>query len=158
MPPILPLTYDKCVSPAVCGLPRLTNCREGMALIGAGRPTEAVAATDEAAFATPPPNALAAYFYVTRGVRGNALALLGRRGEAEQIVREMLAANGSGAQPCNVATVYAALGNREAAIGQLNRCYETKAPGLPFLATDVRFDSLRSDPRFGALLTKIGLQ
>ena len=136
----------------------MTGAVKGMALIGAGRPAEAVAATQEASYSTPPPNALAAYFYATRGVRGNALALLGRRREAEQIVREMLETNGSGAQPCNVATVYAALGNREAAIGQLNRCYEIKAPGLPFITTDVRYDSLRSDPRFRALLTKIGLQ
>jgi tetratricopeptide (TPR) repeat protein len=136
----------------------MTGAVKGMALIGAGRPAEAVAATKEAALATPPPNALAAYFYATRGVRGNALALLGRRREAEQIVREMQEANGPGAQPCNIATVYAALGDREAAMGQLDRCYEVKAPGLPFIATDVRYDSLRSDPRFRSLLTKIGLR
>jgi len=56
----------------------------------------------------------------------------------------------------NLAKYYAMLGEKEQAIGWLDRYYELRA-GEPFLKVDPAFDNLRTDPRFIDLLKKMGL-
>jgi serine/threonine protein kinase/tetratricopeptide (TPR) repeat protein len=57
---------------------------------------------------------------------------------------------------CQIAAVYAGLGEREAALERLDRAYEERSHWLVYLR-DPRFDSLRSDPRFAALLRRMTL-
>jgi tetratricopeptide (TPR) repeat protein len=59
--------------------------------------------------------------------------------------------------PFNVALIYAALGERDQAFAWLDKAYQSRACELVQLKADVRFDSLRGDPRFAALLARIGL-
>ena len=130
---------------------------KGGALAGLGRTAEAIAATDEAASPAASVWAAPPYFYITRSVRGYALALAGRRQEAEAIGKELSEIGGAGVHPCYTATIYAALGNRDRAIELIETCYAVGAPGIPFIGVDVRYDSLRSDPRFQAVLAKANL-
>ena len=54
--------------------------------------------------------------------------------------------------------VYAALGETDSAFKYLERSYERHEEALLTLKVDPKVDSLRSDPRFMALLKKIGLE
>jgi tetratricopeptide (TPR) repeat protein len=55
----------------------------------------------------------------------------------------------------NLAAAYAVAGNKDAAFRELKTHYGS--PSLILFATDARFDSLRSDPRFEGLLRKLKL-
>jgi len=60
--------------------------------------------------------------------------------------------------PETVASVYASLGDKDAAFAWLDKAYQTRSGPL---ANDVRnlpdYDPIRSDPRFAVLIKKIGL-
>ena len=55
------------------------------------------------------------------------------------------------------ATMYAALGERDAAFEWLERAFADRDPMLPSVNVDPAFDALRSDPRFADLLGRLGL-
>jgi serine/threonine-protein kinase len=55
------------------------------------------------------------------------------------------------------ALVFTALDQKDRAFAQLERAYHQREPGLLFLKVAPWADSLRSDPRYGALLEKVGL-
>jgi adenylate cyclase len=86
-----------------------------------------------------------AYVYARSGQRAKALEL------AEQMEERHV-------DPGWIGTVYAALGETDRAFEWLDRASEVKAWSLPHLKHDPRFDPLRSDPRFAALLKKTGLE
>ena len=60
--------------------------------------------------------------------------------------------------PALLASVYSALGEQDTAFGLLEKAYAERDSILGYLKTDPMFDPLRSDPRFAALLKKIGLE
>jgi hypothetical protein len=53
--------------------------------------------------------------------------------------------------------LYARLGDKQKALGWLNRNYEERRALGTLLNVDPVFDSLRSDPRFGDLVRRMGL-
>jgi len=55
------------------------------------------------------------------------------------------------------AIVHAGLGERDQAIDWLERAYEERDSHLPFLNVDPRLRNLRQEPRFEALLKRVGL-
>jgi hypothetical protein len=57
----------------------------------------------------------------------------------------------------NVATVYMGLGKREETLTWLERAAELRAGWMLYLAIDPTFKQLHTEPRFRALLDKIGL-
>ena len=57
----------------------------------------------------------------------------------------------------NIAGLYAALGNKEDAFKWLNTAYQERDWQMEGLKTDFLLDPLRSDPRFGEMLRKVGL-
>ncbi len=57
-----------------------------------------------------------------------------------------------------IAISYAMVGNADRAFEWLERAYEDRDGGMVRLNVEPRFDTLRSDPRFGALLKKVGFQ
>jgi len=59
--------------------------------------------------------------------------------------------------PFWLAMIYMALGDRNQAFQLLDRCYEERSPWLVWLKTDPALDPLRSDPRYGNLLRRMGL-
>jgi TolB-like protein len=87
------------------------------------------------------------------------LAAAGREAEARQVLEEF----GSEGQASYVraeflAAAYGMLGDRDEAFRQLARAFEERSAGLIYLHLDPLYDSIREDPRFRALVEKIGLQ
>ncbi|HET7893151.1 MAG TPA: protein kinase [Candidatus Sulfotelmatobacter sp.] len=84
---------------------------------------------------------------------------IGKRTEAEKILRDLLErSQKSYVSPYMIATIYAGLGDKEKALGFLQKAYREKSPDVPyFLKADLRLDPLRSDPRFQDLMHRVGL-
>jgi serine/threonine protein kinase/tetratricopeptide (TPR) repeat protein len=57
----------------------------------------------------------------------------------------------------NIGTLYAELGEKDQAFRWLNTAYQERDVALMGLKTDFLLDPLRSDPRFGELVRKVGL-
>jgi hypothetical protein len=59
--------------------------------------------------------------------------------------------------PYQLALIHVGLGEKEEALNLLERAYEERYPWLMHLAVEPRLDPIRSEPRFKALLSRIGL-
>ena len=113
-----------------------------------GQFREAVPKLEKGATMDAPPfvTAILGYAYGASGDRARAMATLDdlkRRSPHGQIV------------PFNLALVYLGLGDRERAIDNFERAYAADSEFLFWLGQDHLFDSLRSEPRFVALLKKL---
>ncbi len=90
---------------------------------------------------------------------GPAYAAAGQRAQAEEILRDMEKRDASGYVPAtSQAAIRAALGDIDGALDLLERAYEERDVRLAFLGADARWKPLRQQPRFQALLRKMGLQ
>jgi hypothetical protein len=56
----------------------------------------------------------------------------------------------------NFAQIYAGFGDNEQALAWLEKACDERAVWMTFLKVDLKFDPLRSDPRFQELLKKVG--
>jgi len=59
--------------------------------------------------------------------------------------------------PYDIALIYCVLGNKDHALKWLEKAYEDRSDQMIWLKGDPRLDPLRSDPRFKALIRKLGL-
>ena len=59
--------------------------------------------------------------------------------------------------PWQIATLYTRAGMNEQALDWFEKAYDAHDPNMPYLNVDPIFDDLRSEPRFSALIKKIGL-
>lgn len=87
-------------------------------------------------------------------------ALAGERERALAVLDSLLrtaAYTGSYVPPYRVALVYSALEEKDEAFRWLDAALEDRAYEMSLLAVDPRLDPLRGDPRFEALLEKVGL-
>jgi len=66
-------------------------------------------------------------------------------------------ANGEPVYPEEPAYLYAILGEKDRAFSWLERGYQQKTHGMPFLMEDPTWDDIRSDPRFTDLERRVGL-
>ena len=89
----------------------------------------------------------------------NLYAVVGRRAEAEKILRGFRDKSQSAyVSPYLIATIYAGLGEKDRALQFLEKAYQEKSLGVSEqIKADLRIDSLRSDPRFQNLLHRVGL-
>jgi adenylate cyclase len=87
---------------------------------------------------------------------GYALAKSGRRGEAQAIL-EKLKTTKEYVSPAELAILYVGLDDKEGAIASLEKAYAAHDLQMQYLKVDPHYDSLRSDPRFGELMKKVGL-
>jgi tetratricopeptide (TPR) repeat protein len=85
-----------------------------------------------------------------------AHAKAGRRDRAEAILRR-LQEGGKYVSPAELATVYAGMGDKERALGELEKAYAARDSQLQFLGVDPALDSLRAEPRFADLLRRVRL-
>ncbi len=90
---------------------------------------------------------------------GYLLGRMGRTKEAKAVIRQLEDMN-SRIRNCafQVAVVYSGLGEHEQVIDWLERAYRTHQVHLPFAAVDYRFQPLHRDPRFQAILGRLGLK
>ena len=90
---------------------------------------------------------------------GYASAVAGKREQARQVLAELHErAQHDYVRPLALAWISIALGEKDAAFVWLEQAYEDRDPYLTLLNADPVYDSLRADPRFTALLKKIGLR
>jgi TolB-like protein/DNA-binding winged helix-turn-helix (wHTH) protein/Flp pilus assembly protein TadD len=95
---------------------------------------------------------------VTLASIGYVQGLRGKRNEAEAVLRKMdQLSRTKYVTPYAIALVYASLGDKDKAIGNLEKAYIDRANWLVWLGLDPRWDSLRSDSRFADIFRRVGL-
>jgi Flp pilus assembly protein TadD len=91
-------------------------------------------------------------------VVGGLHALRGERAEALAILQQLenLSVDGS-YTAMGLAILHGALGNLDKAFELIEASYQEREPALVYLQVEPSFDPLRSDPRYHAMLAKMGL-
>jgi len=89
-----------------------------------------------------------------------AYAKLGKRREAQKRLDQVieLSKNRPAKSSYFIAASYAELGEKDQALAWLQKAYDERNDFLLGIRSDPSFNSLRSDPRFAALLKKVGLR
>ena len=64
---------------------------------------------------------------------------------------------GSARQGIYIALAHAAIGNKDQAFVWLTKSYESRDPQIVWLKVEPQFETLRPDPRFQALLRRMGI-
>ncbi|TMC13627.1 MAG: hypothetical protein E6J33_12655 [Chloroflexi bacterium] len=89
---------------------------------------------------------------------GQAYASAGMRSDAEQILRRLLDKTKQPyVSPFDIALIYIALGEKDTAFAWLNKAVAERSTFLVYSKWEPRLNPMRSDPRFGEMLKKIGL-
>lgn len=89
---------------------------------------------------------------------GHAYGIDGREKEAREVLEKLLEKSKRTYVPAyDIAAVYLGLGEDGPAFEWLSKALEERSGFLIYIQCDRRFDSLRSDPRYEALLKSIGL-
>ena len=93
------------------------------------------------------------------GCLGYAYGISGRVNEARKVLDELMGFLQQGNEvQYDIALVYHGLGNREKTLDWLKKAGEAQTFWMPQLKCDPLWQSLRSEPRFVALLKKMGLE
>jgi eukaryotic-like serine/threonine-protein kinase len=88
-----------------------------------------------------------------------ALALAGKRGEAEKELTELIKRSGQTyVSSYYIAVVFRFFGEKERALEYLEKAYTDKETEMSSIKVEPQLDSLRDDPRFDALLEKMNLR
>ena len=89
---------------------------------------------------------------------GYAYAVAGKRAEARKVIDDLAElSKGRYGSPYFISGIYAGLGERDQAFAWLEKAYQERQPSLTLIGVEAVFDPLRSDPRFAALLRRVGL-
>ena len=90
---------------------------------------------------------------------GYAYAVAGQRFKVQKILRELNNQTPRAyIDPGSIAIIFIGLGDKDQAIAWLEKAYDVRSTLMTWLKVEPKFDSLRSDPRFTALLKKVGLE
>ncbi len=88
-----------------------------------------------------------------------ALAALGRREEAEEILSRLESESRQHYVRAEyLAMGHAAVGDLDSAFAALDRAYQARSAGLIYLHLDPGYDPLRGDPRYSEMVQRIGLR
>jgi adenylate cyclase len=94
-----------------------------------------------------------------QGFLGYAYAISGDRAKAEQSLHELEdLAKRQYVSPTAFVTIYLGLANKEKALDWLEKAYEEQDSACWYLKIDQIYDGVRNEPRFQAILKKIGLE
>lgn len=95
---------------------------------------------------------------LSRAELGYAYAVSGKRKEAERILEDLSSApHQRYVSPYLLAIVHTGLGNQEQALVSLQKAYEDRADWLVYMNAEPRFGRLRFDPRYQALVRRVGV-
>jgi tetratricopeptide (TPR) repeat protein len=93
------------------------------------------------------------------GDLGYVDALLNKRTEAQKVIEEL---NQRSAReyldPSIIAYIYIALGDKDQAFACMDKAFQERSGLIGWLEVEPKFDPLRSDPRFAALVHRMGLK
>jgi serine/threonine-protein kinase len=94
----------------------------------------------------------------TTAALGHLYALSGKQAEARKTIAELKELSSKRyVTAYDIAIIYAGLGENDQAFEWLDKALEERSSWLPYLGIEPRIDELRSDPRFKALLERVGL-
>jgi len=94
-----------------------------------------------------------------QGLLGYAYAISGNRPKAEQILRELeQMAKRQYVNSTAFADIHLGLGEKQKALDCLEKSYQDQESACWYLKVDPIYDSVRNEPRFQAILKKIGLE
>jgi len=94
-----------------------------------------------------------------QGLLGYTYAISGDRPKAEQILRELEEmAKRQYVSSTAFSMIYLGLGEKEKALDWLDKSYKDQESACWYLKVDPIYDSVRNEPRFQALLKKVGLE
>ena len=103
--------------------------------------------------------ALGGGYTLAKSTLAYTYAVAGKRAEAIEIVRELEAkSQETYVSPAHIAVIYAGLGDKDVAFAWLEKAYLARARAMAWLNVSREWDGLRADPRFEALLRKVGLE
>jgi len=89
---------------------------------------------------------------------GTVYARMGSRDDAQQVLNNLLERpKQEYVPPTYIADIYFALKENNQGFEWLEKAYKKRDPHLTWLKVNPFYDSVRSDPRFGAMLKKMGL-
>ena len=86
---------------------------------------------------------------------GYTYARAGKAAEAQKVIEELQARQG-GYIALFLARIRTALGQHDEALRLLQQVYDDRSESIVWLKVDPTFDALRGDPRFDALLKRVG--
>jgi len=90
---------------------------------------------------------------------GHAYARAGKKSEALKILNELFEFSKQGySVSFDIGFVYYGLGDKEKSFEWFEKAYQERSDWLVYLKVDPLWDGLRSDPRFVALMKKMGLE
>jgi len=93
------------------------------------------------------------------GFLGHAYGKDGQTGEAMNILRELTdLSQQQYVSPFALAIIYLGMNQKDQAFTLFEEALEERSTQMSFLKFEFRFDNVRSDPRFRALLKKAGLK
>ncbi|MBU8933335.1 MAG: protein kinase [candidate division Zixibacteria bacterium] len=96
---------------------------------------------------------------VIRPYIGMTLALMGEVEKAREILKDLIEEAKNGHIPFfDIAAIWIALGDTEQGFEWLERSFEDRDDWLPIFCATPFFDSVRDDPRFVSLMSRIGIQ
>jgi tetratricopeptide (TPR) repeat protein len=88
----------------------------------------------------------------------HASALAGKTEQAMLVLGKLLDLSARRyTDPYGIALIYAGLGQKDKAFAWFDKAFEARSEELLFLKVEPVFDSLRDDPRYQALVRRIGL-
>src|SRR5262249_26137875 len=89
---------------------------------------------------------------------GHNYAVSGQKPAAEKVISRLQRMSRTRYVPSiYIALVYTGLGDKDQAFNWLNKAYDERCDHLVYLSTEPLADPLRGDPRFEALLARLGL-
>ena len=129
------------------------------ARLGLARAYEATGLHEQALAEIRQADTLSGGHAITRGPLARALRTRGQEDEARKILAELTESSQTRhVSPMEIAAIHAVLGEKDRAFEWLDKAYEERAPALSLVKATPTLDSLRSDPRFPALLHRLHLQ
>lgn len=88
----------------------------------------------------------------------HVFAVAGRKDEARKILDELVnLSQRRYVSSYDVALIHIGLGDNDPAFGMLEKAYQERSSALSWLKVDPRLNTLRSDPRFANLMSRVGL-
>ena len=97
------------------------------------------------------PPFVTAYLAFAYGAAGDRASVLAEFADLKKMSRD------GTVLPFNLALVHLGLGDRVRALDNLERALAADSQMMPWIGRDAIFDSIRSQPRFAALLNKMGV-
>jgi Flp pilus assembly protein TadD len=90
---------------------------------------------------------------------GYALAKSGRRDEARVVLNELLKlSTGRFVPPYHIALIYNGLDKKDETFAWLERAFEQRDPKMAFLKVEPKWNNLRREPRFIALMRRMNFE